>query len=501
MLVRLLPAIAMLIVLAIPAGASGREPIVSYVDGAGTFRLYDAQLDQELPPPPVPVPPGFPQFRWGMSLDGRYIVFNDADKRLHLLDRATSTQVPLPGIDIDVNSDGVVDVNPGSLTVSNTGLIGFDANGNGPARVYSSVTKTFLDTGLDPDPANPSNGHRQTELSGDGRFLATTCLASGGCIVDLGSGSNPYVQNLTTKQDTGFPNVAARDEEHPCIDGDGSLVGNDRQHPNNTSPRDVFVFDRSVSPVAPLTLAAINDPVKENAYCVLDAAGDYVGHFFDNTAFKLYERASGSFVTLPPGKTFDERSTLSAPYSPPIPGPGGPGPGAGDTTAPVLTGLSMTRRRFRVARGSTPTTAQSTPAGTAFRYTLSEAALVSIRIQRRVPGLRLRVRGKRRCVARTRRSERRVRRDLARTRSVRRLDGSARRRRLAQLIRRSRCNTYRAAGTLRRAAMAGANRTTFSGRIGRRPLRRGRYRATFTAADAAGNRSGPRRIGFRVVGG
>jgi hypothetical protein len=325
-------------------------------------------------------------------------------------------------------------------------------------------------------------------------------LASGGCIVDLGSGSNPYVQDLTTKQDTAFPNVAGRDEEHPCIDGDGSLVGNDRQHPSNTSPRDVFIFDRSVSPVAPLTLAAINDPVKEDAYCVLDSAGDYVGHFFDNTAFRLYERLSQSFVTLPPGKTFDERSTLSAPYSPPVPGPGGPGPGAGDRTAPALTGLSMTRRRFRVGRRSTPTTAQRAPAGTAFRYTLSETAQVSIRIEQRVRGLRLSVGGKRRCVPHTRRNERSARRQLERGPSVRRLDGSARRRRLAQLIRRSRCNAYRAAGTLRRAATAGANRTAFSGRIGRRPLRRGRYRAGLTAADAAGNRSGPRRIGFRVVG-
>ena len=496
MLVRLLPAIAMLIVLAIPAGASGREPIVSYVDGAGTFRLYDAELDRELSPPPVPVPPGFPQFRWGMSLDGRYIVFNDADRRLHLLDRATGTQVPLLGIDIDANSDGAVDVNPGSLTVSNTGLIAFDANGNGPARVYDSVAKSFVDTGLDPDPANPSNGHRQTELSGDGRFLATTCLASGGCIVNLGSGSNPYVQNLTTKQDTAFPNVAGRDEEHPCIDGDGSLVGNDRQHPNNTSPRDVFVFDRSVSPIAPLTLAAINDPVKEDAYCVLDSPGDYVGHFFDNMAFKLYERTSQSFVALPADKTFDERSTLSAPYSPTI----DPGPETGDTTAPALTGLSMTRRRFRVGRRSTPTTAQRAPAGTAFRYTLSETAQVSIRIEQRVRGLRLSVGGKRRCVPHTRRSERRARRRLERGRSVRRLDGSARRQRLAQLLRRSRCNAYRAAGTLRRAATGGANRTAFSGRIGRRPLRPGRHRATLAAADPAGNRSVPRRIGFRVVG-
>jgi hypothetical protein len=39
----------------------------------------------------------------------------------------------------------------------------------------------------------------------------------------------------------------------------------------------------------------------------------------------------------------------------------------------------------------------------------------------------------------------------------------------------------------------------FSGRIGRRALKRGRYRLVLRATDAAGNRSRLRRISFRVV--
>jgi hypothetical protein len=55
-------------------------------------------------------------------------------------------------------------------------------------------------------------------------------------------------------------------------------------------------------------------------------------------------------------------------------------------------------------------------------------------------------------------------------------------------------------GTLtRRNLDAGRGRIGFSGRIGRRALRPGRYRATLTATDLAGNRSPARRLSFRVV--
>jgi hypothetical protein len=48
---------------------------------------------------------------------------------------------------------------------------------------------------------------------------------------------------------------------------------------------------------------------------------------------------------------------------------------------------------------------------------------------------------------------------------------------------------------------AGRRSTPFSGRIGRRPLPPGRYRATLRATDAAGNVSAGVAMAFTVVPG
>jgi hypothetical protein len=58
---------------------------------------------------------------------------------------------------------------------------------------------------------------------------------------------------------------------------------------------------------------------------------------------------------------------------------------------------------------------------------------------------------------------------------------------------------YRTVGTLRRSGLEGPNRIRFTGRIGRRALRAGRYRAVLRAIDAAGNRSAPKVARFRIV--
>ncbi len=52
---------------------------------------------------------------------------------------------------------------------------------------------------------------------------------------------------------------------------------------------------------------------------------------------------------------------------------------------------------------------------------------------------------------------------------------------------------------LTRSSRAGGNRVRFSGRVGRRTLRPGRYRATLTAVDQAGNRSKASAVRFRIV--
>ncbi|MEA2408872.1 MAG: hypothetical protein QOE69_2991 [Thermoleophilaceae bacterium] len=342
--------VALGLLLVAPAAASAREPVISYVDANGVFRLYDEETEAEVEPPP-PVPANFLGFRYGISQDGRYVLFNDAAKKLHLLDRATNSQLPLPGIDVYTN--------PGGLTVSNTGLIGFDDNSNGPAVVYDSGQGQFVDTGL-----GANNGHRQTRLSADGRFLATTCVTN--CVVDLGSDANPYVQDLGTKLDTAFPDDNGADEEHPCIDGDGSVVGFDKRRSATVMQRDIFLFDRSVSPPQAIDISGANVATENEVNCVLDAAAEYVGFYNNDTSvFRAFNIAAQAFLMLPPDK-FDSRSLFSAPYTPPVVTP------PGDTTKPVVRRFRMTHRRFRPHRRATR-----------FKFGLSEAANVRITIRRR----------------------------------------------------------------------------------------------------------------------
>ena len=133
--------------------------------------------------------------------------------------------------------------------------------------------------------------------------------------------------------------------------------------------------------------------------------------------------------------------------------PGGAGPGGGesagtapaDTQAPVIGAFRATPSVFAIAR--TPRTA-GVRSGTRFRYTLSEPARVTLRIQRGRAG-----RG------------------------------------------------YRTLAKLTRNAASGTDRVRFTGRLGKRALRPGRYRALLTATDAAGNRSARRTTRFRIVRG
>lgn len=145
--------------------------------------------------------------------------------------------------------------------------------------------------------------------------------------------------------------------------------------------------------------------------------------------------------------------------------------GVTDLLAPVIGSAVVKNAIFRVGPGPTRLVQLSgrrrrAKVGTVFRYTLSEAARVTIAIQQRKPG---------------RRAGRRCRKQTRRNRS------------------RRRCRLWPTRGTLRRTGLAGRNRVPFSGRLGRKALKPGRYRAVLIATDAAGNRSAPKRLTFKVV--
>jgi hypothetical protein len=330
-------AVCSLLLLA-PATAAARRPVISYIDEHGALRLYDATRKKNIQPPPVPTFRPIKQFRYGVSANGRYVVYNERAKTLHLLDRATRKEVPLPGVNVYPN--------PGNLSVSNSGLIAFDKDGNGPARVYDGVRRRFVDIGLPAD-----NGHRQTRLSADGHFLATSCTER--CVRDTGGGADVFVQNLRTRSDTGFAADRSRDEEHPCLNGDGSRLALDAAAaPPTDQTHDLFLFLDGF-----LFDPGVNTPNEEDRYCAFDPFGNFFSFVTASTTFKLYDMW-GKFVTLPADREFDRFSVLTNEFR-------------GDRTRPEVRRFRITHRRFAVGRGAT-----------AFRFVLSEPARVRIHISR-----------------------------------------------------------------------------------------------------------------------
>lgn len=179
------------------------------------------------------------------------------------------------------------------------------------------------------------------------------------------------------------------------------------------------------------------------------------------------------------GKAGDFRSAylyvVSGACPKPLPATPTPVPTPAPTLlVPALSGASMTNARFKIGRGTTPLTAagataaprKRTPTGTAFRFTLSTKADVRIRILRRTAGRR--VGGQ--CLAAT-----------------------------PKRAKRKRCDRYVAVNALVRTGLpSGANTVAFSGRLGKRKLPLGAYRAELVAS-AAGGSSKPVTLTFTIV--
>jgi hypothetical protein len=160
------------------------------------------------------------------------------------------------------------------------------------------------------------------------------------------------------------------------------------------------------------------------------------------------------------------------PAQPAGPGPPGGPTGAGaDTIAPLLGAARLTNKSFAVdthgtAEAVVSARAKKAKKGTTFVYTLSEASRVLFTIEQRQKG---------RKVGRT------CQKPSAKNRK------------------KKACTRYVARGTFAQDGAAGANTKKFSGRIGKRKLAPGTYRATLVATDAAGNRSKVTRLAFKVV--
>jgi hypothetical protein len=146
----------------------------------------------------------------------------------------------------------------------------------------------------------------------------------------------------------------------------------------------------------------------------------------------------------------------------------GPSGGSGGDSTPVITLASVSPDVFAVNRkGAAEQLVTARVArGTTFRYSLSEAARVVFTIQRAAKGRKVGTK----CVKPAR----------------------ANRRKHA-------CTRYVQPRRFAKASSVGANTKRFSGRIGTRALKPGRYRATLVATNSAGKHSAPKRLKFRVV--
>jgi len=147
-----------------------------------------------------------------------------------------------------------------------------------------------------------------------------------------------------------------------------------------------------------------------------------------------------------------------------------PAPIAALTQKAKLTKVSLKNKRFQVTKKRTAKVAakrkRKAPKGTAFRFTLNVRANVTIRMHRQLPGRRV---------------------------------GKACRKPSPRLRDRKRCKRYVLAGALsRRGLEPGRRSVAFSGRIGKKALRPGRYRAALYAANSAG-KSPSVRLAFTVV--
>ncbi|HEV3377419.1 MAG TPA: hypothetical protein VG126_09090 [Thermoleophilaceae bacterium] len=184
-------------------------------------------------------------------------------------------------------------------------------------------------------------------------------------------------------------------------------------------------------------------------------------------------RTTGAAIRVVPIDPQPEPSGSGGTGTPGGPG-GGPGGSGSDTTDPSVGGFAAGSRTLAPGVGTT------------FSFNSSEAGRATLTFHKRVKGLKVRQRGRRRCVPQTRARLRRLRRSAGSPAAYRRL------------LRQRRCKAWKKVGEIRREVLAGRNEIVWNGRVAGRRLSPGLYQARLTITDAAGNVSSTERLRFRV---
>jgi hypothetical protein len=258
------------------------------------------------------------------------------------------------------------------------------------------------------------------------------------------------------------------------------LADGSTQLPTNTIAGDEELINADlvgqprVTAVTPLSgPTAGGTPVTISGAHLGEVTGVSFGGVAASGVTPVFEGQVNALTPAHPAGVVDVRVMNAAGASPVVPGDAFtylPPPSFPSPAPPIATigSLSETNRTFAPAKGSTPltgSTAKHHARGTTFLFTLDQSASVTVAIQRESFG-------------------RRVHR-VCRLHTKKPHPGP-------------RCTLYTTIATLTRTAHAGANQVPFTGTIRTRALKPGRYRAIFTAYDAAGA-AAPRSIAFAIV--
>ncbi len=99
-----------------------------------------------------------------------------------------------------------------------------------------------------------------------------------------------FVQNLVSRMAVpDFPDEAAgtgKDEEHPCINGGGTLIAVEKPNPVQ---KDIVLVSRSGSTFTAVPTPNLNDKEHDDRFCQLSPGGGYISDI-QNNEYKLYER-------------------------------------------------------------------------------------------------------------------------------------------------------------------------------------------------------------------
>ncbi len=358
------------------------------------------------------------------------------------------------------NFSALPDANMGSdvwvrdLAAGSTTLVSLDAAGDSTANGASFA------------PAIDAGGNRVA--------FASSATDLGGGTDPNGAASDVFVRDvaaastLLVSRTNGPDGVSGNSGSgRPAIDSSGTRIAFE------TGATDLFAGDANGAPDVLLrdTAAATTELVSRGQGILgaqqLGSAG--TPSISGNGDCVAFETRSDDLVAMPPGTDFGRVIARvmrgDCPFGPPAGSQPAPAPQAADTSAPVVSGVSISPRRFLAGRRVSRRTRTRPAIGARLRFSLSEAATVALRIDRLRPGRRLR----NRCVV-----PRRAPRGRRCTRALRR-------------------------GTLTRAGAAGANRVSITGRLRGRKLPPAPYRIELRATDAAGNVSAPRRVKFRIL--